>query len=35
MVAAHLLINQPAGGILEYFFQMFHQNLGVIFSLVS
>jgi hypothetical protein len=27
MVGAHLLISRPAGGILEYFFQMFHQNL--------
>jgi hypothetical protein len=27
MVGAHLLISQPAGGILEYFFQMFHQEL--------
>jgi hypothetical protein len=27
MVGAHLLISQPAGGILEYFFQKFHQNL--------
>jgi hypothetical protein len=27
MVGAHLLISRPAGGILEYFFQMFHQEL--------
>jgi hypothetical protein len=27
MVGAHLLVNRPARGILEYFFQMFHQNL--------
>jgi hypothetical protein len=27
MVGAHLLVSRPAGGILEYFFQMFHKNL--------
>jgi hypothetical protein len=27
MVGAHLLISRSVGGILEYFFQMFHQNL--------
>jgi hypothetical protein len=27
MVGAHLLISQPIGDILEYFFQMFHQKL--------
>jgi hypothetical protein len=27
MVGAHLLISRPVGGILEYFFQMFHQKL--------
>jgi hypothetical protein len=27
MVGAYLLISRPASGILEYFFQMFHQNL--------
>jgi hypothetical protein len=27
IVGAHLYIGQPAGGVLEYFLQMFHQKL--------